>query len=94
MKLTGLIAGAALVLSVAGAQALPIDEAVVTGAGDASLIQVRGGCGFGAHRGPYGGCRLNRGPRGYMRGMMGGAPRGCRPGTHPSGRGYCVRNFY
>ena len=26
------------------------------------VIQVAGGCGPGFHRGPYGGCRANRGP--------------------------------
>jgi hypothetical protein len=27
----------------------------------ADIVQVRGGCGPGFHRGPYGGCRVNRG---------------------------------
>lgn len=93
MKVSAMLAAAALVFGTVGAQALPLDNALATG-NDAALVQVRGGCGFGAHQGPYGGCRLNRGWRGHMRGAMGGAPMGCRPGTHPSGRGYCVRNFY
>ena len=88
-----LAASAVLLLGAAGAQAMPLDTALATG-NDAALIQVRQGCGFGAHQGPYGGCRLNRGPRGRIRAMMGRAPRGCRPGTHPSGRGFCVRNGY
>jgi len=42
------------------------------------VITVEGGCGFGFHRGPYGGCRPNGG--GFMR--------ACPPGMHlgPAGR--------
>jgi hypothetical protein len=28
---------------------------------NADVIQIAGGCGRGFHRGPYGGCRVNRG---------------------------------
>ncbi|MCJ2082671.1 GCG_CRPN prefix-to-repeats domain-containing protein [Methylobacterium sp. J-090] len=90
MKLTGLIAGAAATLLVAGAtQALPMTAA---GIGlDAPVVQVRGGCGFGAHRGVFGGCRLNRGPRGAIRGALTGAPRGCPPGLYRGPAGRCRR---
>jgi hypothetical protein len=44
---------------------------------EASIIQVYGGCGWGAHRGPFGGCRpLYNCPRGYHTGPWG---RVCRP---------------
>lgn len=93
MKAIGFAVAAAAMMFAAGqAQAMPMSPAVDFG-GDANLIQVRDGCGFGAHQGPAGGCRLNRGWRGHMRGSMGGAPRGCPPGTHPTGRGFCARNY-
>ena len=41
------------------ANAAPIAPAVPTVQGD--IIQVAGGCGRGFHRGPRGGCRVNRG---------------------------------
>lgn len=40
--------------------------AVSTGT-EASVILVRGGCGWGAHRGYYGRCRYNHGWRGHYR---------------------------
>ncbi len=93
MKLTSLcVAATALLFAAGGAEAMPAPSLSATG--DSGFILARQGCGFGAHQGYYGGCRLNHGWRGRMRGAMGGAPLGCRPGTHPRGRGYCVRNRY
>lgn len=86
MKLARTVFVAAAALVAAGAaQAAPIGPAPIDGGG-APVIQVRGGCGFGAHRGPYGGCRVNNGPRGAVRRMMGPPPRGCPPGMF---RGRC-----
>ena len=79
MKLTNLILTAAIVLSAAsGAEAMPV-ASPSTVAGAAPLVRVVGGCGYGEHRGPLGGCRLNRGPRGFIRALRTGAPRGCPP---------------
>jgi hypothetical protein len=89
MKMIGMIVAASVALFASGsAQAMPM--APLTG-GDATVTLVRGGCGFGEHRGPYGGCRLNRGPRGAMRRAMTGAPRGCPPGMIRGPRGFCHR---
>ncbi|WP_237481428.1 GCG_CRPN prefix-to-repeats domain-containing protein [Lichenibacterium dinghuense] len=78
MKLTGFVLAAAIGLGgVSGAEALPI---AAMPAAAASTVLVRGGCGYGEHRGFYGGCRLNRGPRGFIRRLETGAPRGCPPG--------------
>ncbi|TXN79745.1 hypothetical protein FV234_19390 [Methylobacterium sp. WL8] len=90
MKLTGLIvAASAALLAVGQAQALPI--APSPGGLDAPIVLARGGCGFGAHRGPFGGCRLNRGPRGDIRRALTGAPRGCPPGLYRGPGGRCRR---
>ncbi len=87
MKLTHIVAAAAVALLAIGeAQALPI--APIGGGTEGGVILARGGCGFGAHRGPYDGCRLNRGPRGALRGAITGAPRGCPPGRYRVG-GLC-----
>jgi hypothetical protein len=45
-------------LSGSAAQAMPVapDQAPAS-----MIIKVEGGCGLGFHRGPYGGCRPNRG---------------------------------
>lgn len=89
MKMPTLIAVmSAAMLSAGAAQALPVAP---LSAGDASITLVRGGCGFGEHRGPYGGCRLNRGPRGAIRRAISGAPRGCPPGLIRGPRGFCHR---
>jgi hypothetical protein len=66
------IAAAFLVSTIAGAgiaNALPL---LPVQAPSAEIIAVAGGCGPGAHRGPYGGCRQNYAnpaahacPRGY-----------------------------
>ena len=58
---------------VPAAQAMPIAPLPETD----SVIQVFGGCGLGAHRGPFGGCRpLYNCPRGFHTGPWG---RVCRP---------------
>jgi hypothetical protein len=61
--------------AISTAQAMPIaplDQAEV-----ASVIPVFGGCGWGGHRGPFGGCRpLYNCPRGFHTGPWG---RVCRP---------------
>lgn len=89
MKMPALIAVmSAAMLAASTAQALPVAP---LSAGDASITLVRGGCGFGEHRGPYGGCRLNRGPRGAIRRAISGAPRGCPPGLIRGPRGFCHR---
>ncbi len=88
MRLTGLIITASIALFAGGAQAMPVTP---LSGGEAAVVLVRGGCGFGAHRGPYGGCRLNRGPRGAIRRAMTGAPRGCPPGLYRGPRGFCHR---
>lgn len=49
---------AASLASFGAASAMPVAPA--SGA-SADVIQVAGGCGPGFHRGPYGGCRANRG---------------------------------
>ncbi|TXN21140.1 hypothetical protein [Methylobacterium sp. WL9] len=90
MKLPCLIVAAATTLFVAGqAQALPVAAGMTSL--DAPVVQVRAGCGFGAHRGPFGGCRLNRGPRGAIRQAITGAPRGCPPGLYRGPGGRCRR---
>lgn len=90
MKLTGLIVAASATLFAVGqTQALPIAPGP-TGL-DAPIVLARGGCGFGAHRGPFGGCRLNRGPRGDIRRALTGAPRGCPPGLYRGPGGRCRR---
>jgi hypothetical protein len=51
----------------------PLDQSVST-----DTIRVAGGCGYGFHRGPYGGCRP----------MF-----NCPPGWHPGPYGrHCFRN--
>lgn len=54
---------AAVFLVIAGASfanAMPLAPTGPAANGD--VIQIAGGCGPGFHRGPYGGCRPNRGP--------------------------------
>lgn len=48
-----------LIAGTSFAGAMPLAPA---GQGSADVIKVAGGCGPGFHRGPYGGCRPNRGP--------------------------------
>lgn len=47
--------------------AQPISTPAVSTGTEASVILVRGGCGWGAHRAYYGRCRYNHGWRGRMR---------------------------
>ena len=48
----------AIALMTLPAQAFPVSP--ISSAGTSSdIVQVRGGCGRGWHRGPYGGCRRN-----------------------------------
>jgi hypothetical protein len=57
-----------------GAGAMPIAPAS-PGVSAPELTLVAGGCGPGFHRGPYGGCRPNRGPIVVV-------PRACPRGFH------------
>ena len=89
MKMPPMIVIASVAMLAGGAaQALPVAPLTT---GDASITLVRGGCGFGEHRGRFGGCRLNRGPRGAIRRSITGAPRGCPPGMIRGPRGFCHR---
>jgi hypothetical protein len=82
MTMTLLFAAALVAGTVASfgmANAMPL--APVAPSTHADVIQVAGGCGPGMHRGPRGGCRVNRGriivaPPRYVRPMV----RRCGPG--------------
>jgi hypothetical protein len=63
MKLSLAAAIAMVALSAIDAQALPMAPSMLSHQTD-EVIQVRQGCGFGRHRGPRGGCRVNVGPSG------------------------------
>ena len=89
MKIMGWIAGSVMLVAAGTAQAF--QPAPIASTPDAAIIQVRGGCGFGEHRGRFGGCRLNRGPRGAIRRAFTGAPRGCPPGLIRGRYGRCHR---
>lgn len=89
MRLSTLILLAGVSLASDAAYAFP---AAPLGTVGPHVTQVRDRCGWGAHQGRFGGCRLNNGWRGRMRGAMGGAPLGCPPETHPTGRGFCRTN--
>ena len=89
---TGLIGmGFAMALGLAGlsgaAQAMPVPADA--GLGAAQITRVAQGCGPGMHRGPYGGCLRNYGPRGYGPPRAYGPPRhggaGCVMQRTPSG---------
>lgn len=58
-----IFAAALLMTSLAGLGAASAAMPVVPSSASANpaIIQVAGGCGPGFHRGPYGGCRVNRG---------------------------------
>lgn len=60
----------------------PVQNAVSTGSDGVQILQVYGGCGPYAHRGPYGGCRPGGQAGGYIRGAS------CPAGFHigPYGR--------
>jgi hypothetical protein len=74
--------GFAMALGLAGlsgaAQAMPIPGE--SGPGASGITLVAQGCGPGMHRGPYGGCRPNYGPRGYGPPRAYGPPRRVGPG--------------
>jgi hypothetical protein len=70
---------------ISSAQAMPVaslsqpsaDLTLFDAQTEAPVIQVFGGCGWGMHRGPFGGCRpLFNCPRGWHTGPWG---RVCRP---------------
>jgi hypothetical protein len=65
--------------AMAPSQAMPLAPFVPAATAEAVVIPVAGGCGWGFHRGPYGGCRPL-----YS----------CPPGFHtgPYGR-HCFRNW-
>jgi hypothetical protein len=48
---------AAMALMVSSAEAFPVSASLAESSDN--IIQVRGGCGLGWHRGPWGGCRRN-----------------------------------
>ena len=75
--------------TIGAAGAMPLIQAVDNGADPARIIEVRGGCGFGEHRGGFGGCRINHGPRGRIRAATTGLPRGCPPGERRGFYGRC-----
>ncbi|MGC2394189.1 MAG: hypothetical protein WA465_10865, partial [Methylovirgula sp.] len=52
---------AALAVAASASQAMPVSGGVDRGPSP-QITLVAGGCGLGWHRGPYGGCRPNRGP--------------------------------
>lgn len=56
-----IFAAALLAASVAGFGAANAMTVATASGISADVIQVAGGCGRGFHRGPYGGCRANRG---------------------------------
>ena len=73
------VAAACGLFGVVEAQALPGSPAPASD--NAMVQQVRGGCGAGWHRGPYGGCRRNTaayGPRGANGCWFRGGVRVCR----------------
>ena len=66
MKVTAMGFGLALALGLGGmgaAQAMPVSGDAGVDASNITLAAQ--GCGPGMHRGPYGACRPNFGPRGY-----------------------------
>ncbi|HLH11807.1 MAG TPA: hypothetical protein VKV77_08015 [Methylovirgula sp.] len=82
------LASAALLgLAASASQAMPVSD---VGNPAPHVTLVAGGCGIGFHRGPYGGCRPNRGPLGpvpYWRGPGWRYYHGCWRG--PAGRVHC-----
>jgi hypothetical protein len=79
-----LLAASALALGLglfatAPSEAMPLVPFAPAGSAEAVIIPVAGGCGWGFHRGPYGGCRPLY---------------NCPPGFHtgPYGR-HCFRNW-
>lgn len=82
-------AAAGMLAFASAAQAMPL-SADVGSASSPQVVLVAGGCGIGFHRGPYGGCRRNFGPRvpvPYWRGPGWRFYHGCWRG--PYGRVHC-----
>jgi hypothetical protein len=75
--IAGAFIAGGILSGIAAAQAMPV--APLQQGENAQIIQVFGGCGYGWHRGPYGGCRPLY---------------NCPPGWHtgPYGR-RCMRNW-
>lgn len=89
-RVSVLAAAAALaVVSFGTAEAGPRLVLPAAQPGETAIVQVAGGCGFGEHRGPYGGCRINHGPRGALRAAVTGLPGGCPPRMHRGPYGHC-----
>jgi hypothetical protein len=83
-------------LSGAAVQAMPLASVQSP---DSMIVKVAGGCGIGFHRGPYGGCRPNRGPVVVVPGAVVVAPgpgpcggRGRHRACSPEGRCVMVCN--
>ena len=81
--LLGTVVAGAAALMAFQAQAFPVNPLPIEASSD--IVQVRGGCGIGWHRGPYGGCRRNwggayafAGPRCWVRATPWGPRRVCR----------------
>ncbi len=84
MKMTAICFGFALAFGIGGAaQAMPVSGNAGVDASNITLAAQ--GCGPGMHRGPYGACRPNFGPRGY------GPPRYVGPGCFMRRTPYGVR---
>ena len=65
--------------SMSASQAMPVAPLDQAAATDSVTIPVYGGCGYGMHRGPFGGCRPLY---------------NCPPGWHPGPAGRrCYRNW-
>jgi hypothetical protein len=71
-----IILSAAMSLSLASAASAAVTMVAPVDKSDSPVIQVYGGCGPYAHRGPYGGCRAGGQWGGY------GWGRPCPPGFH------------
>jgi hypothetical protein len=66
LKIASILACVVVALIVSfDAQAFPSSPALARAASP-EVMQVRGFCGLGRHRGPYGGCVLNGVPYGYV----------------------------
>ena len=87
--------GFAMALGLAGlsgaAQAMPVPADA--GASAAAITLIAQGCGPGMHRGPYGGCMPNYGPRRYGPPRAYGPPRRLGPGCIMQRTPYGVRRI-
>ena len=81
--LLAVAAGAAIAFMALDAQAFPVTSSKRFGV-TSDVTQIAGGCGYGWHRGPWGGCRRNwrplpgRGVRCWFRRTPWGPRRVCR----------------